>query len=240
MSVTRTPLPALDTLVHAETPEGILLDLRPAGLAARGAAFLVDFVIRQIIWVTCVTVLLRARGMGIAAAFVLLFALEWLYPVCFELSRWGATPGKLIFRLQVVMDSGLPVTPAASLTRNLLRAADFLPVLYGAAVASMLLRPDFKRLGDLAAATLVVHRAPKPVKPPPSSVRPMAPAIPVAPADQAAVMALAVRAPRLTPARLDELAAIAGRVSGDEGRSGPAVTARVLGVAQWFLGRRSQ
>lgn len=233
------PVPALDTVVNAETPEGILLDLRPAGLAARGAAFLLDFIIRQIIWVSCVSVLQQARGIGIAAAFVLLFALEWFYPVVFELSRWGATPGKLTFRLQVIMDSGLPVTPAASLTRNLLRAVDFLPVLYGAAAASMLLRSDFKRLGDLAAATLVVHRAPRPVKPPPSSARPMAPAIPVAPSDQAAVMALAVRAPHLTRARLDELAALAGRVSGDEGHSGPAVTSRVLGVAQWFLGRRA-
>ena len=35
-----------------------------------------------------------------------------------------------------------------------------------------------------------------------------------------------------------ELAALAAEVSGDAGRAGPAVTRRVLGVAQWFLGRR--
>ena len=55
------------------------------------------------------------------------------------------------------MDTGLPVTPAASLTRNLLRAADFLPSFYAFAALSMLWRHDFKRLGDLAAGTLVVH-----------------------------------------------------------------------------------
>ena len=55
------------------------------------------------------------------------------------------------------MDNGLPVTPAASMTRNLLRVADFLPFGYGFAIVSMLLRRDCKRLGDLAAATLVVH-----------------------------------------------------------------------------------
>jgi uncharacterized RDD family membrane protein YckC len=228
----------LDTLVRAETPEGILLELRPAGLAARGAAFLMDFAIRQTIWVTCLVVLVRAEGIGVAAAFVLLFGLEWLYPVAFELSRWGATPGKLMFGLKVVMDSGLPVTPAASLTRNLLRAADFLPMVYGAAVVSMLLRPDFKRLGDLAAGTLVVHRAPRPLKLPQSELVPRPPAIPVAPEDQAPVVALAARATRLTASRVDELAAIAAAVSGDAGREGPEVTARVLAVAQWFLGRR--
>ena len=58
---------------------------------------------------------------------ILLFALEWLYPVVFELTPSGATPGKRVFGLRVVMDNGLPVTPAASMTRNLLRAADFLP-----------------------------------------------------------------------------------------------------------------
>ena len=57
-----------------------------------------------------------------------------------------------------MMDNGLPITPAASFTRNLLRVADFLPLLYGFALVSMLIRKDFKRLGDIAAATLVVYQ----------------------------------------------------------------------------------
>jgi len=64
------------------------------------------------------------------------------------------------------------------------------------------------------------------------------PAISVSPPDQAAVIALAARAPHLTGARLDELAALAAAVSGDAGQAGPEVTNRVLGVAQWFLGQR--
>jgi hypothetical protein len=43
----------------------------------------------------------------------------------------------------------------------------------------------------------------------------------------------------LTEERLDELAALAAPVSGDAGREGPEVTRRVLGVAQFMLGRRS-
>ena len=52
-------------------------------------------------------------------------------------------------------------------------------------------------------------------------------------------MALAARAPTLTAERLDELAALAAAVSGDGGKAGPNVTRRVLGVAQWAMGKRA-
>ena len=104
----------------------------------------------------------------------------------------------------------------------------------------MLLRRDCKRLGDIAAATMVVHE-------PRAAAADRARFGGAARAgarrwrreDQAALIALAARAPRLTGERLDELAALAAAVSGDAGRSGPDVTRRVLGVAQWALGRRS-
>jgi uncharacterized RDD family membrane protein YckC len=228
----------LDTVVSTETPEGILLELRPAGLAPRCYAFLLDWVIRIAVISIASSVAQFMAGFGRAAFFILIFALEWLYPVAFELSRWGATPGKRAFSLKVVMDSGLPITPAASLTRNLLRVADFLPAFFGFAVASMLMRRDFKRLGDIAAATLVVYqplRTPKFALP---QVELVQPALLLAPQDQAAVIALAARSSRLTRDRMDELAALAASVSGDAGRSGPEVTRRVLGVAQWLLGHR--
>jgi uncharacterized RDD family membrane protein YckC len=228
----------LDTLVSAETPEGIMLELRPAGITARCYAFLIDTLIKLAILYLFEMGALFAGGLGIALTIILVFVLEWLYPVVFELTRWGATPGKRSVGLRVIMDNGLPVTPAASLTRNLLRAADFLPLLYGFAVVSMLLRRDSKRLGDIAAATLVVYQPRAAAKIAAGEIAPLAPAIAVTPRDQAAVIALAARASRLTAARVDELAALAARVSGDQGASGPAITRRVLGVAQWFLGRR--
>ena len=228
----------LDTIVSAETPEGILLELRPAGLTARCYAFLIDGLIKLGVIYVLGILAVFAGGVGLGLALILLFALEWLYPVIFELSRWAATPGKRALGLKVVMDNGLPVTPAASLTRNLLRFADFLPLLYGFAVASLLLRRDFKRLGDVAAATLVVYRPRPAAKIASSDIPPLAPALALAPPDQAAIIALAARAPRLTGERLDELASLAASVSGDAGHSGPEVTRRVLGVAQWFLGRR--
>ena len=228
----------LDTLVPAETPEGIVLELRPAGLCARASAFMLDAMLRLMIIYGIAMVSLPFGGVAGAVYLIVAFVLEWLYPVAFELTRWGATPGKRALGLKVVMDNGLPVTPAASLTRNLLRVADFMPFLYGFATVCLLTRSDFKRLGDLAAATLVVYQPREARKLQLASAEPVAPAIPVSLQDQAAVIALAARASRLTTERLDELAALAANVSGDGGRAGSEVTRRVLGVAQWFLGHR--
>jgi len=69
-------------------------------------------------------------------------------------------------------------------------------------------------------------------------IPPLAPARPLAPEDQAVLVAFAARANLLTSERVDELAALAASVSGDAGRSGGDVTRRVLGVAQWVLGQR--
>ena len=179
-------------------------------------------------------------GIGIAFWLILFFALEWFYPVAFELTPSGATPGKRVFGLKVVMDNGLPVTPAASLTRNLLRVADFLPFGYGFAIVSMLLRRDCKRLGDIAAATIVVH---EPRAVPQDRARRRGAGRAGEAAGAGGSGGGRSRSPRarrrLTAERLDELAALAATVSGDAGRSGPDVTRRVLGVAQWVLGRRS-
>jgi uncharacterized RDD family membrane protein YckC len=229
----------LDTVVAAETPEGIVLELHPAGLPVRCYAFLLDWLIRLGILYGCAIVARFMGGIGVAFWLVLAFLLEWFYPIYFELSRSGATPGKRTFGLRVVMDNGLPITPAASFTRNLLRVADFLPFGYAFAMLSMLVRPDCKRLGDIGAATLVVHAQQAAPRITLEQVEPIVPARPLAPRDQTALVALAARAPTLSEERLDELAAIAASVSGDTGQSGSAVTHRVLGVAQWLVGRRS-
>jgi hypothetical protein len=184
------------------------------------------------------TTALFLGGLGVAFWLILLFALEWLYPVAFELTAWGATPGKRALGLRVVMDNGLPITPAAAIARNLLRTADFLPFAYAFALVAMLTRRDCKRLGDLAAATLVVYEPRSVVRAEFADVPAIVPARPLTADDQAAIVALAARAPQLTGERLDELAALAAAVSGDAGRSGSGVTTRVLGVAQWVLGRR--
>jgi uncharacterized RDD family membrane protein YckC len=232
---------SLDTLYTAETPEGIALSLRPAGVVPRFLAFLIDFGIRFGVFIIAAMVAGPMGGMGAAFLLIMYFGLEWFYPVVFELARSGATPGKRAMGLQVVMDSGLPVTPAASITRNLLRAADFLPFLYGFAIVSILLRKDFKRLGDLAAGTLVVYSKVVSLHGDLPPATPVAPARLLSPREQAAVISWAGRAARLTPERLEELAMLAKPVTGGRERDDERTTTwRLLGVAQWLLGSRGE
>ena len=117
----------LDTIVSAETPEGILLELRPAGLSVRFCAFFIDGAMRMAVIYALSMPLGFMGGMGIGLLLICFFALEWFYPVVFELGRSERRPASGCSGLKVVMDNGLPITPAASFTRNLLRVADFLP-----------------------------------------------------------------------------------------------------------------
>jgi uncharacterized RDD family membrane protein YckC len=233
-------LAVLDSVVAAETPEGILLEMRPAGASARFAAYLIDLLIYLALLFAASIILGLMGNFGVGIFFIIVFLLHWFYPVFFELGRSGATPGKRSMGLKVVMDNGLPVTPAASITRNLMRFADFMPAFYGFAAVSMLVRADGKRLGDLAAGTLVVHQPRPAPKAALDMVTPVAPVRTLSQRDQSAVIALAARAPTLTVERLDELAAMAAVVQGSEvRRPDTEVTRRVLGVAQWLLGRRA-
>ncbi len=230
------PAAALDTVFITETPEGIALQLHPAGTMARSFAYLIDAALRIAVLIGAVTVLSTMSRFGTGIFYVVAFALEWLYPVVFELMPAAATPGKRALGLRVVMDSGLPVTPAASLVRNLLRTADFLPVGYALGLVMVLVRPDFKRLGDLAAGTLVIYANSTSLDGPLPAGEPVPPARPLSTREQAAVVAWAGRAARLTPERLEELAVLAGPITA--GAPAGSHTTRLLGVAQWLVGRR--
>jgi uncharacterized RDD family membrane protein YckC len=234
----------LDTVYAVETPEGIALSLRAAGPVARLLAAVIDLCARIGLWIVTLIIGGILGAMGTAFVLVSLFLIEWAYPIVFELGMSGATPGKRAMGLQVVMDSGLPVTPAASITRNLLRAADFLPALYAFGALSLLMRPDFKRLGDLAAGTLVVHIAPVSLHGELQPAPPLAPARPLSLREQAAVISWAGRKDTLTGERMGELAALARPIFPVGAAKGPEIAAEetdtiaLMGIAQWLMGRR--
>ncbi len=227
----------LDTLIEVETPEGILLELHPAGLVPRLYAYMIDLAVR---WTVLIIALMFVRwlgGIGVAIWFISLFLGEWLYPVAFELYAGGATPGKRTMGLMVIMDNALPVTASASIIRNLLRVADFLPFAYGAGIVTLLSRADFKRLGDLAAGTCVVYRPAAPVAVKFAEVSPRPPAFALDARAQAAIIQLAARAGQLSRERVDELAMLAAGSTGLPINAGSRITERLLGIAQWLLGR---
>ena len=235
----------LDTTLLAETPEGIAIVLRPAGAVPRTLAYALDFFIRIVVWALAAALLSGIRGIGGGVLLIVLFALEWVYPIAFELLPGAATPGKRALGLQVMMDTGLPVTPSAAVTRNLLRVADFMPAAYAFGLLAMLLRRDFKRLGDIVAGTLVVHADKVRLAGALPQAEPLAPRVPLTRAQQVAILHLAGRARRLTPERVDELATLAesalpppnyapGGTSPAPIRPGP----RLVAVAQWLMGQR--
>ncbi|MFP5418714.1 MAG: RDD family protein [Gammaproteobacteria bacterium] len=198
----------LDTYREIETPEGVELRLRVAGPVVRSIAWAQDLLIRAGVYIVLSVVLSLFGKFGWGLLLIALFLIEWFYPVWFEVYRHGATPGKRAFGICVVNDDGTPVGWSASVIRNLLRYVDFLPFLYGFGLASMLLRTDGKRLGDLAAGTSVVYRDSEKKQ----ASTPAAPAQSLALAldlnDQRAIVSFAERADQLSAERSAELAGI--------------------------------
>jgi uncharacterized RDD family membrane protein YckC len=221
--------PPIDTVRLHETPEGVDLALRVAGPAPRAIAYLLDVVIRFAL-LLAVLPLSAFAGFGTGLILLAAFGLEWLYPVVFEI-RSGATPGKRVMGLMVVHDDGTPVQMSASVIRNLLRVVDFLPAFYGVGLVSTLVDRDFRRLGDLAAGTLVVYADARPAKPTIPQVIPQAPPAGLPVEAQQAILAFAERGHAISEARRIELAEI---LAGPVGRHGDAAVAQVNAWAAWL------
>jgi uncharacterized RDD family membrane protein YckC len=165
----------LDTDVAIETPEHIVFRYRVAGPARRFLAFLLDLVVCYaaftaiVIFVLIVAVGIGsvtstfegALGAGVGFLLVLLFSIQWVYFVVLEAWR-GRTPGKAALGLRVVSTTGRPIGFRAAALRNVLRAADAMPLpiagglLSVAGLASMASTRRFQRLGDLVAGTIVI------------------------------------------------------------------------------------
>lgn len=224
----------LDTLTRVETPEGISLRLRAAGVMPRAAAWAIDFLIRGAIAYLFATVFFLFGSSGAGLWFIGLFALMWFYPIAFEVLRDGQTIGKQALGLRVVNANGTPVTWIASIVRNLLRTVDFLPFLYGFGVAASLVDPMSRRLGDMVAGTLVVHADAPPV----ASNAPVAPVVhptlALAPAERGAIVAFAERAGQLTTERQRELASLLPQLTQ---ASDDLAVQRLIGMANALLGR---
>jgi uncharacterized RDD family membrane protein YckC len=211
----------LDTTAEIETPEHVRFRYHIAGPAKRALAYLIDLVVRGaiVVVVGLVAVLGFAAGDAVSQAsmgFVLLvvFAVEWAYYVLFETLWSGRTIGKRALSLRVVTEGGHPLRFADSVLRNLLRAADFLPAAYAIGLVVMGRDARFRRLGDLAAGTIVITEerstvaAPLRLDPPPSpaELRSLPQRLPLSGEELDAIELFLRRAGRLSRAREVELA----------------------------------
>jgi len=207
----------LDSRFRLETPEGIDLLLRPAGPLPRALAWLMDALLRALL-LTALAIALGVLGVFGKGLFgICAFVISWGYPILFEVLNQGRTPGKKLMKLCVVHDDGTPVGWPASIVRNLLRSVDMLPLFYGLGLLSCLLERQFKRLGDLAAGTLVVYQQERP------QARPKLPEVAALRLpfvlqldEQRALLDFAERSSTLSSARRAELAAIVAPVLGVE------------------------
>lgn len=207
----RSTLPApvpLDTRYAVETPEGIDLLLYPAGVGPRAMAYGIDLLIRAAIMLGAALLLgvLGQFGAGLLA--LIYFLVDWWYMVLFEVFNQGRSPGKQILGLRTVHDDGTPVGWGASLIRNLLRFVDMLPFGYLLGLVSCLSHPQFKRLGDLAAGTLVVYREEPPLATSLPEGEPIRTPVILSLEEQRAILGFAERQGELSAARRSELAAI--------------------------------
>jgi uncharacterized RDD family membrane protein YckC len=152
--------------VRIETPEGVDLDLRLAGLGSRFVATVIDLLIISGIVLAVGLALAGVEnlaegsvgtGWGAAVFSVVFFLVILGYDILFEVLASGRTPGKRWTGLRVVRTGGQPVRFLTSAIRNLLRLVDFLPFLYLTGSVSILATRRNQRLGDLAADTLVVR-----------------------------------------------------------------------------------
>ncbi len=226
----------LDTIAQVETPEGIALELRSAGLVPRALAWAIDAAIRAAAAsvAAAVSVVLGEGGTGFYL--ILAFVLFWFYPVLFEVLRDGQTPGKQAMSLRVVNANGTPVTWLASIVRNLLRTVDMLPLFYACGLVAILVDAHSRRIGDIVAGTLVVYTDPPAKQSVAPLVPPVWPPVPLRADERAAIVEFAERAEQLTPERQAELADLLPVLT--DSRGAQAVQ-RLHGMAGAFLGRKA-
>ncbi len=229
------PPALLDTIRAIPTPEGIELTLRLAGPLPRAIAWLIDTLLRIAILMLLAWTLGMLGGFGWGIVLIFAFLLEWLAPAAFEVWADGSTPGKKAMGLMVLHDDGTPVDWPAALVRNVIRAVDFLPIGYGFGLTAMLINRDFKRLGDIAAGTVVVYRAAAHRAAPIPAAAAIPAQRPLDLSEQRTILDFAERCASLTPERAREIAELALPITGAApGRE----TERLLEIANFLSGRR--
>lgn len=149
------------------TPENIEVDYTLADLGSRSAAAVIDIAIQMSVFMVI------ALGMGILAVFapqlweqhygwvvgiglVVWFLFSMGYYIGCETAMNGRTIGKRMLKLRVIRMNGQPVTIKHAAIRNLIKL--FID-MQGIGVVMIFFSKHCRRLGDLAASTIVVSEA---------------------------------------------------------------------------------
>ena len=150
-----------DTELVVATPERVSFEYQVAGLGTRGIAQILDLLILAGVLLGLLFVAIAMGQVGldtiayllaILGSFVIVFGYFWTCEAFWS----GQTIGKRVFRLRAVGDRGEPMTFFQAGIRNVVRIVDFLPYAYGVGLVVLFINGKGKRLGDLAAGTIVV------------------------------------------------------------------------------------
>ena len=156
-----------------DTPEQISLEFNLASAGSRFLALAIDTALQVAgflvlvlgaFGLSLIPVLVSGSGAvrtwGLALLLLIGFVIYYGYFAIFEALWSGQTPGKRTIGLRVIGISGRPITVYEAILRNVVRIADQLPGLYAIGILTVFLTSKHQRLGDLAAATVVVHERP--------------------------------------------------------------------------------
>jgi uncharacterized RDD family membrane protein YckC len=226
----------LDNKLFIKLPEGVSINIIPAGITVRSCAYLYDFFYRAIAYGIIATLLSFLGNAGEGLILIAYFVITWGYYIAFE-AKTGTTPGKKKFNLKVVQDNGLPATLSHIIIRNLLRPADAFPFGYCLGICTMSFSQNYKRIGDWGAGTLVIFQEKSKDAPLESENvdEKDTPKINLSIDEQQAVIAFLERSKRLSPSRQAE---IANNLSTALNAKDEAATNKLKNMANFYLGQK--
>ncbi|WP_163539432.1 RDD family protein [Gracilibacillus sp. YIM 98692] len=156
--------------LNIKTPEYVSLKFQTAGLGSRAAAQIMD----QLILLTTQMILIlflfffmdnplmtyffsEGNSVAIAIFIILVFVINFGYFIFLEYIWAGRTIGKRMLGIRVIQENGHRITVLSSIIRNFVRLIDMLPSAYAVGILFVFFHSKHKRLGDIAAGTIVVH-----------------------------------------------------------------------------------
>lgn len=226
----------IDNKFFIKLPEGVSINLMPAGIVVRSCAYFYDFFIRAIVFAILAFTFSFLGDAGEGLILITYFIITWGYYIAFE-AKSGTTPGKKKFNLKVVQDNGLPATLSHIIIRNLLRPADAFPFGYCLGIATMSFSKSYKRIGDWSAGTLVIYQDKKVESAlnDDKTNQEDAPSIELAIDEQSAVVDFLERSQKLSIDRQQELANI---LSEALNAKDTAATNKLKSMANFYLGQK--
>jgi uncharacterized RDD family membrane protein YckC len=159
-----------ERLVNGEAVE---VEIRYARLGSRGLALAIDIVVQLLLMALLLVIVLLVSlimpgdlvddAYLTAVTLIVVMLVLIAYPTTLETLTNGRSLGKRALGLRVVREDGGPVRVRHALTRTLVGVAVEWPglvlplITWVVSMLTMLVSPQGRRLGDLAAGTFVIH-----------------------------------------------------------------------------------